>query len=166
MANIIQMRRDTAANWTSADTVLAEGEVGFETDTRKLKVGDGSTAWTSLAYYEFGEYTSPTLTGTPIEDIYTWTSTTGAITDEMEPDNGSIQTLTLTGNITSLTDNFSSGQAITLMITDGGYTITWPTMTWVNNGGSAPDLSTPTFTVVSIWKVGSTLYGALVGDGS
>jgi hypothetical protein len=72
----------------------------------------------------------------------------------------------MTGNITSLTDNFSSGQAITLHITDSGFTITWPTMTWVNNGGSAPDLSTPTLTIVSLWKVGSTLYGALVGDGS
>lgn len=50
MADIIQLRRDTAANWTSANPTLAQGELGVETDTDKIKVGDGSTAWTSLGY--------------------------------------------------------------------------------------------------------------------
>lgn len=50
MANQIQIRRDTASNWTSADTVLAQGEWAYETDTGKKKLGDGSTAWTSLPY--------------------------------------------------------------------------------------------------------------------
>lgn len=48
--NQIQLRRDTAANWTSANPTLAAGEVGLETDTRLMKAGNGSTAWTSLAY--------------------------------------------------------------------------------------------------------------------
>ena len=47
---IIQFRRGTAAEWTSADPTLASGEVGLETDTNKMKIGDGSTAWTSLSY--------------------------------------------------------------------------------------------------------------------
>jgi len=46
----IQHRRDTAANWTSTNPTLAAGELGFETDTNKFKLGNGSTAWTSLAY--------------------------------------------------------------------------------------------------------------------
>lgn len=46
----IQLRRDTAANWTSTNPVLLAGEVGFETDTRRSKLGNGSTAWTSLPY--------------------------------------------------------------------------------------------------------------------
>jgi hypothetical protein len=50
MAVQIQIRRGTAANWTSANPTLAEGELGYETDTGKLKAGDGSTAWTSLGY--------------------------------------------------------------------------------------------------------------------
>ena len=50
MAVQIQMRRDTAANWTSAAPTLAAGEWGLETDTLKFKVGDGTTAWASLAY--------------------------------------------------------------------------------------------------------------------
>lgn len=50
MAVQIQIRRGTAANWTSANPTLAEGELGYETDTGKLKAGDGSTSWTSLGY--------------------------------------------------------------------------------------------------------------------
>ena len=46
----IQWRRDTAANWTSANPVLLSGEVGYETDTGQFKVGNGTTAWTSLSY--------------------------------------------------------------------------------------------------------------------
>jgi lysophospholipase L1-like esterase len=50
-ANVtIQFRRGTSAQWTSANPVLADGEMGFETDTRRSKVGDGATGWTSLAY--------------------------------------------------------------------------------------------------------------------
>ena len=52
MAKQIQLRRDTAANWTTANPVLAIGEQGYETDTGKRKIGDGSTAWSSLSYYE------------------------------------------------------------------------------------------------------------------
>ena len=51
MASQIQIRRDTAANWTSTNPTLAEGELGLETDTRKLKIGDGITAWNDLEYY-------------------------------------------------------------------------------------------------------------------
>lgn len=43
-------RRDTAANWTSANPTLLAGEIGIESDTLKWKVGTGSTAWTSLGY--------------------------------------------------------------------------------------------------------------------
>jgi hypothetical protein len=46
----IQIRNGTAAQWTSANPTLAAGEVGIETDTRKQKFGDGTTAWNSLAY--------------------------------------------------------------------------------------------------------------------
>lgn len=54
MAVQIQLRRDTAANWTSENPTLAEGEAGLETDTGKLKFGDGSTAWTGLSYFAPG----------------------------------------------------------------------------------------------------------------
>lgn len=69
MADIIQIRRDTASNWTSTNPTLASGELALETDTGKLKAGDGSTAWTSLSYYTLGTsgfapLASPTFTGT------------------------------------------------------------------------------------------------------
>lgn len=50
MANRIQLRRDTAANWSSNNPTLASGEVSFVTDENKVKIGDGVTAWTSLSY--------------------------------------------------------------------------------------------------------------------
>jgi hypothetical protein len=50
MATRIQVRRDTATNWTTNDPTLAEGEIGFETDTGLFKIGANNTAWTSLAY--------------------------------------------------------------------------------------------------------------------
>jgi len=46
----ILIRRDTAANWTSANPTLSAGEMGGETDTGKLKLGNGATAWNSLSY--------------------------------------------------------------------------------------------------------------------
>lgn len=45
-----QQRRDTAANWTSANPTLLAGELGFETDTGKAKLGTGSSVWNSLSY--------------------------------------------------------------------------------------------------------------------
>jgi len=50
MAVQIQLRRGTAAAWTAANPTLAVGELVIETDTDKYKIGDGSTAWTSLGY--------------------------------------------------------------------------------------------------------------------
>ena len=69
MADLIQIRRDTAANWTSANPVLAQGELGAETDTSKIKIGNGSTAWTGLSYLiDAGGYATlsgvQTFTGT------------------------------------------------------------------------------------------------------
>ncbi len=48
--SVIQLRRATAAYWTTSNPVLRRGEPGFEIDTLKLKIGNGSTAWNSLAY--------------------------------------------------------------------------------------------------------------------
>lgn len=46
----IQLRRDSSKNWKKYNPVLMEGEVGYETDTRKRKIGDGHTAWNDLEY--------------------------------------------------------------------------------------------------------------------
>ena len=66
MANIIQIRRDLAATWTTNNPTLASGEMGFETDTGLVKFGDNSTAWTSLLYrpvkYNFVATIAPGVT--------------------------------------------------------------------------------------------------------
>jgi hypothetical protein len=59
----IQIRRDLAANWGST-TVLASGEFGYETDTGNLKIGDGTTQWQNLAYYQF-----PNVSVNPAVDL-------------------------------------------------------------------------------------------------
>lgn len=50
MANKIQLRRDTSANWTRVNPILADGEPGVDITNKKIKYGDGSTAWRDLAY--------------------------------------------------------------------------------------------------------------------
>jgi hypothetical protein len=52
MATRMQQRRGTAAQWTAANSVLAAGEIGFETDTGKFKIGDGTNTWTNLSYFQ------------------------------------------------------------------------------------------------------------------
>jgi hypothetical protein len=106
--------------------------------------------------------TSLTLTGAAsfgaevVETTYNLTGTA------LDPTNGTIQYKTLSAN-TTFTDSLAAGESITLMIDDGtAYTITWPTMQWA--GGSAPTLATSGYSVVVLWKVGTTLYGAYIGD--
>lgn len=95
-----------------------------------------------------------------VETVFALTGTTPAL----NPANGSIQTWTLTGNSTP-TDGVQAGESLTLLVDDGtAFTITWPSVTWKTNGGVAPTLLTAGLTVIVLWKVGSVLYGARVGD--
>jgi hypothetical protein len=55
----IQIRRGTASQWTSTNPTLAAGELGLETDTLLMKAGNGSSAWTALAY--INQYALPVL---------------------------------------------------------------------------------------------------------
>lgn len=82
-------------------------------------------------------------------------------TPNLDPDLGTIQTWTLTANSTPV-DTLTDGQSMTLMIDDGSaYSITWPTMSWV--GGAAPALATSGYTVIVLWKVGTSLRGMRAG---
>ena len=47
---IIKLRRDLSNTWQSVNTILSLGEPGFETDTKRLKIGDGTSAWNNLDY--------------------------------------------------------------------------------------------------------------------
>lgn len=106
MADLIQLRRDTAANWTSANPTLSQGEQGYETDTGKMKIGDGSTAWTSLAYFvDSSAYATSS-------DITTAVSTKANTAD--------LATVATTGAYSDLTGTPTVPAALTdLSITDG-----------------------------------------------
>lgn len=97
------------------------------------------------------------------EEVYAVSGTTPALS----PTNGSIQTWTLSGTSTPTAGTWAAGQSITLMIDDGtAYTIDWASVsvTWKTGGGNAPSLVASGYTVIQLWKVGSTIYGARVGD--
>jgi len=94
------------------------------------------------------------------EEVYTL-ATSGSVA--LNPANGSIQTSTLSGNIT-FTDSLSAGQSIVLMLSGGStYTVTWPTITWVSVPGTIAPVLTASDVLV-FWKVGSTLYGSYTGS--
>ena len=66
MATKFQFRRGLASAWTTANPTLLEGEWGYETDTGKLKVGDGSTLWNSLGYFTLKTVNAGTTTIPPL----------------------------------------------------------------------------------------------------
>ena len=131
MATQIQIRRDTAANWTSANPTLAAGEIGFETDQNKFKIGTGTDDWATLAYGGgSGGASGPDLTG--INTITTEAGqnlvlTADAGSMELKVDNSAHTALNFTGSsvpkietgfvkVTNAIVNlgaFSTGQTIT-----------------------------------------------------
>jgi hypothetical protein len=113
--------------------------------------------------------TDPAIIGTILEDVFTITD--GAAF-EIDPGNGSVQLITLGASRTPKATNFAAGEAVTLMVDDGtAYTLTWTDATfggsgvvWKTNAGVAPTLNTTGYTVITLWKVGTQVYGARVGD--
>ena len=113
--------------------------------------------------------TSPTLSKAVLNDGYT--EEVFAISDgptvNLDPNNGSIQTWTLGASRTPGQANWASGQSIVLQVDDGSaYTLNWSTLSvvWKTEGGVAPTLNLTGDTVIVLWKVGTTIYGARVGD--
>lgn len=77
---LLQFRRGTASNWTSANSVLAAGEVGYETDTGKFKIGDGTTAWTALLYAtDASDLTGTTLSSSVVSSSLTSVGTLSSL---------------------------------------------------------------------------------------
>lgn len=71
MATRMQQRRGTATQWTTANPILSAGEIGFESDTNKFKIGDGTNTWANLDYFidetelgtTLGDYVETSLLG-------------------------------------------------------------------------------------------------------
>lgn len=144
MASIIQIRRDTASNWTSANPILALGEMGAETDTSKIKIGDGTTAWASVPYLiDAGDYLTATSTNTLTNKTITFAgntltgvapTTTPTLTgvketkvamgaNDIDLSAGNYFTYTLSGAQTLTVSNVASSgsvSAFVLEVTNGG----------------------------------------------
>jgi hypothetical protein len=144
---------------------LGSGVATFLATPSSANLAAAVTDETGSGALVFG--TSPTLSnpsaiGTLIEDVYTITDGAGFAID---PTNGSIQLITLGASRTPTQANWTAGQGVTLMVNDGtAYTLTWTTIGVVWVGGTAPTLATTGYTVIELWKVATTVYGALVGN--
>ena len=151
----MQQRRDTAANWTSNNPTLAAGEIGYETDTAKFKIGTGSTVWTSLAYSldtvtasSTTTFTNKTLTSPVIsagtladaiikgvnEDVNVVASAaTGTINFDITTASIWYYTSNATANHT-LNFRYSSGTSLNTFMATGDSL----TAVWLNTNGATP----------------------------
>jgi len=116
----IQFRRDTAANWTSANPVLGNGELGLETDTRKTKIGNGITTWNSLIYWDtiVANGVIAGLSDSAVSGLYSDLSGTPTVLSDFTNDVGYITSAAIPTDISDLTDNQG---IIASFVFDGSY---------------------------------------------
>jgi hypothetical protein len=167
MALRIQLRRDTAANWTSTNPTLSQGELGFETDTYKIKIGNGSSAWVDLTYFSAAglsaaqglTFVGDDSSGTRISDGETIKiAGAGSVTTSMSGDvltitgsGGGSSTITVVGDdSTGVTLNsgetikIAGGTGITTAVSGDVLTITGvpqATMTFVGDDSTGTTLN-------------------------
>lgn len=144
MADLWQFRRDTAANWTAANPVLAEGELGLETGTKQFKIGDGTTAWNGLVY------------ANPAQVNADWNAASGAAKILNKP---TIPTLTFPVR----TINSQSGTTYTTVLADGNSATAPGTIIQANNAAALTH-TIPTNASVP-YEVGAELYFTQTGAG-
>ena len=169
--------QDTTAaisDFNSASRAQTEAELVAGTNITITPSGTGATRQLTLsaAGGGGGGGGDVTLSGTQTltnKTFGNYTETVFTITDaaafEINPNNGPIQLITLGANRTPAATTFAAGQSVTLMINDGtAFAITWTTVGVVWVGGTAPTLATTGWTVIELWKVASTIYGAWVGN--
>jgi archaellum component FlaC len=149
MATRMQQRRGTAAQWTAANPVLGAGEIGFETDTNKFKIGNGSTAWTSLSYFVDG---NAVIDGAP-ELLNTLNELAAALGDD--PSFFTTVANNLSSHESDTTNVHGIADTSLLVTTTGTQTLSNKTLT------------TPTINGPEITATGGTprLHGAYFPDG-
>jgi hypothetical protein len=136
----ILMKRGTAAQWTAANDVLRASEHGYETDTHKQKIGDGTTAWNSLAYTS-----GPGLWSLLIENVNA-VATSGAAVTIPDVTVATLNRVVLTANCTLTFPTAAAGKTFLIALVQdgtGSRTATWPsTVKW-------PSGTTPTLTATA-----------------
>ena len=163
MTSVIQIKRGTASAWTSANTVLAAGEVGFETDTKKMKVGDGSTAWTSLTYtVTDGDITAVTA-GTGLSGGGNSGALTIAIDTATTVDKTTAQTLTNKTLTDPIISSISNTGTVTLPTSTDTLVGRDTTDTLTNKTLTTPNLNDPKINLAFDAQTGTT-YTTVLND--
>lgn len=150
----------TAANYAAMKTLLAlvKADVGLG----NVDNTSNATERAAAATLQNKTLVDPLITGTITEDWYDIVDGAGFV---INPRNGGNQRITLGANRTPTVSGWVSGDAVVLKIADGSaFTITWTTIGVVWVGGSAPTLATSGFSLIVLWRDGTTYYGKYVGD--
>jgi hypothetical protein len=120
----MQVRRDTSANWTSTNPTLAQGEIGFETNTGKFKIGTGSAVWTSIDYFGT-DANVVTLTGTQTLTNKTIDASNNTLTGVVTlTGTQTLTNKTLTAPIINLALNAQTGTTYTVVSADNSKLVT------------------------------------------
>jgi hypothetical protein len=143
---VIQVRRDSAANWTSTNPVLASGEIGFDTTENSIKIGDGTSTWTALDYSTGGsfEISSTEPTGASEGDLW------------FDPDDGAAYIYTTTW--VRLNPVLADGAISTDKLADGSVT------TEKINSAASIDRVNGKRVIVSTTTPGTPVGGWAIGD--
>lgn len=158
----ISVDDNTLSGLAAQSFVLTNGSGVIDGSALQKTIPVGNVVGTSdIQILSNKTLSNPVIEGSYTEDVFVITD---AATVNLDPNNGTIQLWVLGGDRTPGQINWNSGQSMTIMINDGaGSRIFWTSLpvNWI--GGTAPTLATSGFTVVELWKVSSTIYGALVG---
>jgi len=137
-------------NWTSLDSILYAGGGGGGTVLNLDNYSADGLTLTGVVSID--------VDGSITEEVHS-AGATGTI--DLDPDNGTIQTVDMTGDVT-FTSSLTTGQFVTVRITSvGSNSVTWPTMEWMF--GQSPSLNATATNWVQIWNVGGSLYGSFIG---
>ena len=158
MASKIQVRRDTLSNWNANNPVLSSGEIAFVTDENKFKVGNGSTAFSSLPYLQADAYIDSVILGTDTTGNYVETMISGdGINLSGQGSESASVTVTNTG-VLSLT---GTANEVEVSASTGNITVSLPNTINANTTGTAASLTTARTIALS-----GDVSGSVTFDGS